>query len=149
MNDIIGWFNDNEGFVTVLVFIITLLLGWSSGIFKALRRKPKFKIEIIPGPTMCSTFYTGNKYNDHDAHRTAISLYIKIKNIGNAPSDIAKVEVGYHWSIKGYSWNWLKFHIGWDWLKQPTVVKEDFHIALDSDNIKFFPFLPIICYNMI
>ncbi len=141
MREIIDWINTNSGFVSVLIFLITLLLGWVSGIFQALRRKPKFKIEVIPGPTMCSTFYTRNKHNEYDAHRTAISIYLKITNIGNAPSDIAKIEVGYHWSIKGYSLDWLKFHIGWDWLRQPTVVKEDFHTALDSDNTKYFPFL--------
>lgn len=141
MSDIIGWLNDNEGFVTVLVFIATLLLGWVSGIFQALRRKPKFKIEVLPGPSICSVFNTGNKYEGYDTHRTAIALYLKITNIGNAPSNIDKVEVGYHWNITGLSLLSLKYRLGWFWIKNLTVAIEDFCTPFGEDNIKFYPFL--------
>jgi hypothetical protein len=38
------WSNDNQGVVSIAIFAATLLFGWASGTFSALRRKPKFKI---------------------------------------------------------------------------------------------------------
>lgn len=137
----IEWFNANSGFVSILIFITTLILGWITGIFQSLRRRPKFKIKVIPGPTMCSTFHTGNKFNDYDAHRTAISLYLKISNIGNSASDIDRVEIGYHWNLNKKNWLWVKYGLGWFWLKRPTVAIEDFHTRIDKDNMKYYPFL--------
>ena len=137
----IEWFNANSGFVSILIFAITLIFGWVSGIFQALRKRPKFKIKVIPGPTMCSTFHTGNKIDGYDAHRTAISLYLKISNIGNSASDIDRVEIGYHWNLSKKNWLWVKYGLGWFWLKNATVAIEDFRSEIDKDNMKFFPFL--------
>lgn len=137
----IDWFNQNSGFVSVLIFIVTLLVGWITGIFKALQRKPKFKIEIIPGPTLCSVLFTGKKYQGYDVHRTAISLYLKISNIGYAPSNIDRIEVGYHWNINQLNWLWFKYRLGWFWIRQQTVAMTDFHVALGDENFKFYPFL--------
>jgi hypothetical protein len=141
MSEIIDWFNNNEGFVTFLVFLATLFLGWASGIFKALRKKPKFKIKVLPGPSICSVFHTGKKYEGYDTHRTAIALYLKITNIGNAPSNIDKIKVGYHWNITGISWLRLKYGIGWFWLKDVAIAIEDFCVPIGEDNVKCFPFL--------
>lgn len=137
----IDWFNANSGFISVLIFLATLFLGWVSGVFGALRKKPKFKIEVIPGPTMCSVFLTDRKHQEYDAHRTAISLYLKVSNIGHAASNIDTIEVGYHWNINKFNWLWLKYRIGWFWLKQQTVAIEDFCIQVGNDNVKFYPFL--------
>ncbi len=139
--EIIKWFNVNSGFVSILIFTITLILGWVSGIFQALLRRPKFNIKVIPGPTMCSTFYTRNKFDDFDTHRTAISLYLKISNIGNSASNIDRVEIGYHWNLSEKNWLWIKYGLGWFWLKNQTVAIEDFHMEIDKDNTKYFPFL--------
>lgn len=137
----IDWMNVNSGFVSVLIFIVTIFLGWVSGIFGALRRKPKFKIEVLQGPSICSVFYTGNKHQGFDAHRTAISLYLKITNIGNAPSQIDGINAGYHWNLNGINWLWLKYGIGWFWLRNVTIALEDFHVNLGDEKIKYFPFL--------
>lgn len=74
--------NDNQGVVGVTIFVATLILGWVSGIFSALRRRPKFKIGLIDGPTFVCTFLTGKKFDDYDVHRTAVALYLKIANVG-------------------------------------------------------------------
>ncbi len=47
--DVIKLLNDNQGIISIAIFIITLLLGWISGIFSALQKKPKFKIDLIDG----------------------------------------------------------------------------------------------------
>jgi hypothetical protein len=137
----IDWCNTNSGFVSVLIFIVTLILGWISGIFGALRKKPQFRIEVIPGPTMCSVFLVGKTYHEADVHRTAISLYLKVTNVGHAASNIDRIEVGYHWNINKLNWLWLKYRIGWFWIKQQTVSIEDFRVLIGNDNIKFYPFL--------
>lgn len=137
----IDWFNANSGFVSVLLFMATLVLGWVSGIFEALKKKPRFKIEVIPGPTMCSVFLTGNKYKGYDAHRVAMSLYLKISNIGYAPSDIDRIEVGYHWNISKLNWLWFRYRLGWFWIKHQTIAIEDFRTDLGKSNIKAYPFL--------
>jgi len=139
-NVLVNWFNTNSGFVSVLIFLITLLLGWITGIFSSLRRKPKFSIEVIPGPSLSSTYFTGNKFNEFDAHITAISLYLKITNIGSAPSSIDKVKVGYHWNINKFNLIWIKYRLGWSWII-PTIINNDFMINVDKDNAKVFPFL--------
>jgi hypothetical protein len=132
--------NKNSGFINILIFIITILLGWVSGIFKALRRRPKFKLQLLPGPTMCSTFPTGKKHNGYDVHKTAMSLYLKVSNIGSAPSSIENVEVGYHWHLRSISWEWVKYRLFWYWLKNPIITMEDFKYDL-GEYIKVYPSL--------
>lgn len=140
IHELIKWINDNQGAVTVLVFLATIALGWASGIFQSLRRKPKFKIETLPGPSLCSTFLTGEKYNGYKVRRTAISIYLKISNVGSAPSDIVNVSIGYHWHRNRLNWMWLKYRLIWFWLEHPIISMEDFQYNL-GDGIKFYPFL--------
>ena len=45
--------NENQGALTLSIFIFTLLLGWISGAFRALRRKPDLKVETLPGAYIC------------------------------------------------------------------------------------------------
>lgn len=101
------WLNDNQGIVGVGVFLLTLFLGWVSGIFSALRRKPKFKISLIEGPTFCCTFLTCAKRGEADVHRTGFALYLSIANIGSAASSIANVSIAYHWHLRPFSLIWL------------------------------------------
>lgn len=140
INDIIKWSNENSGFVSVILFVVTLFLGWISGIFQSLRKRPKFKVKIIPGPTICTTFCTGKKYNGYDVHRTAISVYLGISNIGSAPSSIETTWIGYHWNIKPISWLWFRYRILWYWLKQPITTLEDFQYNF-GDHVKIYPSL--------
>ena len=140
ISDIIKWSNRNAGFLSVIIFVVTLFLGWTSGIFRSLRKRPKFKIKIMPGPTMCTTFCTGKKFNGYDVHRTAISAYLGISNIGSAPSSIETVWIGYHWNISPISWLWFRYRLFWYWLKQPITTMEDFQCAV-GDNVKIYPSL--------
>jgi len=139
------WTNKNQGIVSVAIFAITLIVGWTSGIFGALigalKRKPKFNLELIPGPSFVCTFGIGKKYEEYDVHRTGVALYIRISNIGSAPASIKDVHIGYHWCVKPFSMNWLRYRIGWFWLKEQTVIPEDFQADIGKSNIKFYPFL--------
>lgn len=134
------WLNENQGVVGVALFAATLIFGWVSGIFGALRRRPKFRIRLIPGPTFCCTFETGATYNDHPVHRTAFALYLAVANVGSAASSIESVAVGYHCHIRPFSWQWLRYRFGWLWLRDQIAAINDFHARI-GDNIKFYPFL--------
>lgn len=134
------WSNDNQGVVTIAVFLATLGLGWASGIFSAMQRRPKFRISVIPGPTFCCTYLTGAKHKTFDVHRTGVALYLTIANVGTAPSSIEEISVGYHWHLKPFSVTWLRNTIGWFWLHQQTTALADFQ-AMIGGNIKVYPFL--------
>lgn len=135
-----AWTNENQGLISVALFIITVIIGWFSGIFSALRRKPKFKIETIPGPTFSCTYLTGSKHHEYDAHQTAIAIYLHISNIGAASSSIHKIRVGYHWNLTPWSLLWLKYSIGWFWIEHQAVALTDFQVKM-GDSIKVYPFL--------
>jgi len=134
------WMNTNQGVLTFLVFIVTMTFGWISGIFSALRQQPKLSVSLIDGPTFSCTFPTGRKHGDYEVHQTGIALYLHISNYGSAPTGIAAVELGYHWHLKPFSHNWLKYRMGWFWLVNQSVVLTDFQVAI-GDSIKVFPFL--------
>lgn len=134
------WTNANQGVVSVAIFVLTLFLGWTSGVFASLRRKPKLSFELIEGPTFCSVISTGAKHKDFDVHRTVFALYLQIANIGSAPTSIKSVSIGYHWDIVPISWNWLRYRIGWFWIHDQAVALTDFQVEI-GDSVKFFPFL--------
>ena len=138
--ELMKWTNENQGVVSVSIFLITIVFGWATGIFQSLRRKPKFKVEILPGPTQCSTFLTGKKYNDYELHRTAISIYLKVSNVGSAPASIENVSIGYHWHLNKLNWMWLKYRIMWFWLKDPIISMQDFQNDI-GENVRIYPFL--------
>lgn len=133
LNEIIKWCNENSGFVSLLIFAATLFLGWISGFFKSIIRKPIFKIRIIPGPTLCTTFPVDMQYNGHQVHRTAISVYLNVSNIGTSPASIEKIWVGYHWKS-------IKYFFTWFWLKEQMVTIEDFQYDF-GENVKVYPSL--------
>lgn len=134
------WLNENQGVLTAVIFSITVVFGWLSGIFSALRRKPKFKIETIPGPTFSCTYLTGNKHHEYDAHQTAIAIYLHISNIGAAPSSIHRIRIAYHWNLTPWSVLWLKNTIGWFWIERQAVAIADFQAEI-GDSVKVYPFL--------
>ncbi|WP_019556813.1 hypothetical protein [Thiomicrorhabdus arctica] len=133
INNVIVWTNTNSGFLGLLIFIITIIVGWISGVFRALIRKPKLKIEILKGPTFCASYDTHRQFNDVGTHRTAISLYLSVKNIGSAPTSIEGIHVGY--KSKAY-----KNPFRWFWLKHLIISKSDFVTPLGED-FKVYPFL--------
>lgn len=134
------WLNDNQGVVGVGVFIVTLLLGWASGIFAALRRRPNFRISHIQGPTFCCTFPTGAEHHGQLVHRTGIALYLNVANVGSAASSIKNISVGYHWHLRSFSALRLRYGVGWYWLHNQIAVIHDFQSNI-GENIKIYPFL--------
>lgn len=134
------WFNDNQGIVSVAIFLITVTLGWATGIFSALRRRPKFKLSFIEGPTFCCTYPIGKTHGEYETHRTGIALYLVVANVGSAASSIGRISVGYHWHLRPFSIKWLKYSIGWFWLTNQATALEDFQANI-GDCIKVYPFL--------
>lgn len=134
------WLNENQGLVSVAIFLATLFLGWASGIFSALRRKPKFKIELIPGPTFVCVFSTGEQFNDHDVHRVGIALYLSIANCGSAASSLHELHVGYRWNLIPFTRSWLRHTLLRHWLRERTAALADFQVAI-GENLKIYPFL--------
>lgn len=134
------WINNNQGILAVVLFAVTAFFGWASGIFSALRRKPKFKVALVQGPSFCCTFLTGKKEGAYDVYRTGIALYLHISNVGSAPSSIARISIGYHWRLKPISVQWLRYAVGWFWLHDQAVALDDFQVSIGG-NIKVYPFL--------
>lgn len=132
MQIVIDWSNQNSGFLTVILFIISLLLGWISGIFRTLRHQPKFKVGIIQGPTFLSCFSTNKEFNGLEVHRTAAAIYLSVTNVGTAPAQIAYVRLGYH----NYS---LKYTFLWFWLKSTPAIGDFGHTI--GENLRVYPFL--------
>jgi hypothetical protein len=135
-----NWLNANQGIVSLAIFAATILFGWITGIFAALRRKPEFRIRLIPGPTFSCTFPTGQKHDAFDVHRTCIALYLDITNVGSASSSIASLSLGYHWQLTPFSLIWVINTLGWFWLKNQIAALADFQ-AYIGENLKVYPFL--------
>ena len=134
------WSNDNQGIVSVAIFVFTIVFGWATGIFSALRRKPKFKLSLIDGPTFCCTYPIGKKHGEFESHRTGIALYLAVANVGSAASSIERISVGYHWYLRPFSIQWLKYTVGWFWLTEQVAALADFQANIGG-NIKVYPFL--------
>ena len=133
--------NENQGVLAVGLFVLTILLGWISGIFKSFRRKPELKMRTLPGPTFACVFGTGRKHNGCDTHSTGIALYLKISNVGMSPTTIAEIKVGYHkyafpQNIVDFLRPWAK----WFFIDQQIVSISDFQASI-GENIKLYPFL--------
>jgi hypothetical protein len=140
LSSITTWLNANQGLLALLLFVSTILGGWASGIFAALRRRPKFQIELIPGPTFVCTFGAPNTGDHEFVHRTGIALYLHVANIGSAPSSINGAKVGYRWSLIPLSKDWWRHTIGWFWLETQTVCLADFQADMGGP-LKLYPFL--------
>ena len=50
---VIDGINENQGLVTVVIFVMTILLGWISGVFRVLRRKPELKLKLYQAQHLC------------------------------------------------------------------------------------------------
>lgn len=130
---LLKWSNENSGFLTLLIFTATLLLGWLTGIFRFLRHQPKLKIEVIKGPSFCSTYDAMTLDPSKGAHRTAISVYLNITNIGSAPAQIDRIAVAYRSRA-------FKNPFKWYWLQNETICLSDFAAPL-GDDYQVFPFM--------
>lgn len=127
------WTNTNSGFLTLLIFVTTLALGWITGLFKAILRRPNLSFVVNNGPSFCCNLPTGRKYDDNETHLTAIALYLTISNIGSAPTEVSEVQVAYH----NYT---LKYTFFWFWLLEHHTILNDFQVAM-GEGMKIYPFL--------
>ena len=134
------WLNSNQGVLTIVIFLATIFLGWFSGIFSALRKKPEFQVSLIDGPTFSCNYPVGKTKNEYEVHRTGIALYLSIANTGSSPSSIDYVSVAYHWDIKPFSVLWFKYSLGWFWLHKQAAALEDFQSNI-GESTKIYPFL--------
>lgn len=132
MQVVIDWANQNSGFLTFILFIVTLVLGWTSGIFRALMHKPRFKIGINEGPSFICSFTTEKQLNGAETHRTAAVIYLSVTNTGTAPAQIVSVRLGYH----NYS---FKYTFLWFWLNSTPAIGDFGHTI--GENLRVFPFL--------
>lgn len=132
MQVVIDWANQNSGFLTFILFIVTLVLGWTSGIFRALMHKPRFKIGIKEGPTFICSFTTEKQLNGAETHRTAAAIYLSVTNTGTAPAQIVSIRLGYH----NYS---FKYTFLWFWLYSTPAIGDFGHTI--GENLRVFPFL--------
>lgn len=136
IKEFIKWTNENSGFVSIILFVITFLIAWISGFFKFLTNKPKFKIEIIEQCSFCCVFDLNEKFKNLPVHKSAFVIYLRITNVGKAASSIGKIKLGYYKSdLK------KKFFSKRNWLNE-AMVKDDFQFPFEnSDKVKVYPFL--------
>lgn len=136
LTNIIDWTNKNSGFLGLLLFILTLLISWISGLFKYIKKRPKFKIRIIENATFGCIIDLNKIHNDLPVNKTAFAIYLEVTNIGNAPSSIGKINLGYLLSDMRPKWRTSR-----NWIVE-TFSKSDFRVEFkDSDIVKGFPFL--------
>lgn len=116
INKLIKWTNDNSGFLSVLLFLAAIVYGWGSGLFNSLIKKPKLKVRFIDKVSFYSFYFTGEKYEvkehnyTYDLHKTGFVVYMSIANVGNMPTAIDKIYLGYLKNKKYKFWDkriWL------------------------------------------
>ena len=136
LTDIIDWTNKNSGFLGLLIFFLTILISWISGLFEYIKKRPKFKIEIIENATFGCIIDLNETYKDLPVNKTAFAIYLEVTNIGNAPSSIGKINLGYLLSDMKPKWRTSR-----NWIAE-TFSKSDFRIEFKNSNIvRGFPFL--------
>ncbi|MFA9370131.1 MAG: hypothetical protein ACERIH_00265 [Labilibaculum antarcticum] len=135
MEEIIKWTNENSGFLSLIIFIITIVAGWVSGLFKSLIKKPKLKIRFIPKMSFFSFFHTGEKWinkelnEELELHKTGFASYMSIANIGNKCTSIDKIWIGYYKNV--IKKKWFKKEI--QWLAQWHPL-ENFKLSMKDGN---------------
>lgn len=147
LKEIINWTNENSGFLSLVLFLATILYGWLSGLFSSLIKKPKLKVRFIPKVCFYSTFYVNEKYEPkkgevYDVHKTGFVIYTSISNIGNIPTAIDKIYIGYK-KNKNFALFERNRYI---WLAQwhsftpfKTKMKNDSDLVYPTLRIKNFP----------
>lgn len=116
------------GVLSVAVFLFSLFVHRSES--KKEMSKPELKVELIPTPSFCSTFDSELPNESTNIHRTAIILYLKITNTGNAPTEIGQIHVVYQ-----------SMENDWHWLREETTLLDDFLMPMGKEKNKVYPFL--------
>ena len=137
---VIDLLNNNQGVVSVLIFVLTITLALLSGLFRAIRHLPHLKIQTLQGPTFVCVFGTGGQYEGYKTHGIGIALYLSVSNVGLSPTAITGIKVGYHWNTDTSLWSWTRYRLGWFYLEDQTVALADFTASI-GDNTKVYPFM--------
>jgi hypothetical protein len=137
----IDWLNANQGVLAVALFVVSAAFAWFSGIISALRRRPILKIDVTPGPTMCTVTPTGREHEGHATHRTCISLYLHVANAGSAPTSIGDITLNYHWPTHRFGRLWWIRRFRPHTVLHQSIALQDFQARVSVDDIKFYPFL--------
>ena len=132
MSELAEWANNNSGWASILVFSLSIVLSTSVWVVKKLLSKPRLRLEDLKEPTFCSSFDAPGEIGG--SHRTAFLIYLKITNIGRAPTQVGDIHLGYRSTenADGESFRWL--------LKE-TPMLEDFKLPMNDTEVKVFPFL--------
>lgn len=143
---IIDLANKNSGFVTVVVFIASLLIAWISGAYSYINKTPFFKIKAIDKCTFGSIV----KNNlDEAIHKTAFVFYLEITNKGKAASTFKEIKLGYVKRGKS-KLNWIQYFFvkfyGREFKKMMwinnVIIKNSFGIPLpNNEDSQFIPYL--------
>lgn len=141
LEKIINWLNGNEGFLSLILFIVTIIFGWASGIFKSFTKRPRFKIRIIEKMTFGTVFLTGEQYTPpgqgtYDLHKTAFVLYLEITNTGTADSKIGKIHVGYYPDTTKPKWRQKR-----NWIVESTIISNFALPIANSEKMLAMPHL--------
>ena len=91
---VVDWANSNQGFIALSTFLAAALFGWVSGIFNRLRFTPRIVAKLLAGPNFFCIILTDKQDKDISVYRIAISAYLKIFNMGNAPTSLSRIEIG-------------------------------------------------------
>jgi hypothetical protein len=140
LSKIIKWTNDNSGFISVVIFVLTLFIAWLSGLFQLIQRRPKFRIDLIEHDSFGCIFDLNRTHNDLPVNKTSFAVYLRLTNVGSAPSTIGKIRLGYVKSDLKPLWisSRLKNR---KWIVE-TISKDDFNVLFEgSDRGKTIPFL--------
>ena len=147
LKEIINWTNENSGFLSLILFLGTILYGSLSGLFKSLIKKPELKVRFIPKACFYSTFYVNEKHEPkkgeiYDVHKTGFVIYASLSNIGNMPTAIDKIYIGYKKNKKFRFFERNRFI----WLAQwhsftpfKSKMKNDSDLIYPTLRIKNFP----------
>jgi hypothetical protein len=135
-NEWINWCDTHSGFLSLVLFLITLLIGWLGGFFKYIGQKPKFTPSLIQGPSFVTIVPSDTKFEGRSTHRVVISLYLSIANTGSAAGSIFSISAAYKFpptSLKEF------FKSRWNFIKE-TVALSDFSRQI-GDHVKVYPFI--------
>lgn len=131
LNKLIKWTNDNSGFLSIVLFFATLAYGWISGLFNSLIKRPKLRVRFIDKVSFYSFYLTGEKYEikEHnyvyDIHKTGFVVYMSIANVGNMPTSIDKIYLGYYKNKRYRFWNEKVWIAQWHALEPFKIEMQD------------------------
>ena len=142
LHQFINFTNENSGFISVILFVLTIIIAWLSGVFKYFSNNPIFKIEILNKCTFGSSIEIKNLY------KTAYVTYLQITNVGKASSTIKEINLGY---LKSGKLNYLEYILlksrfrkylhKISWIDN-IICKEKFSVVLPCNNYAItYPFL--------